>query len=154
MVWSFLAPFAWSPAHFGNLCVHHKVMSEIELWLWLFFTRETCQVRHSQSRRLFSLNSRVPWEELVNQRTLTAAEAHRVSQGEDRAIQNVLICSPIQTIQRKKQTTGCNERKTNTWLWQFWVFFFLSVWFDLIWSVYKSPLFKEKMSKNGMFRRG
>lgn len=62
------------------------------------------------------LNSHVPWEELVNQPAMTAAASCGVSQGEDRAIQNVLICSPIQTLMtlcasKEKQTTGCNERK-------------------------------------------
>ena len=67
------------------------------------------------------LNSHVPWKELVNQSRMTVAAARGVSQGEDRAIQNVLICSPIQTLMtlcasKEKQTTGCNEKETNTWL--------------------------------------
>lgn len=36
------------------------------------------------------LNSHVPWEELVNQRAVTAAVACGVSQGEDRAIQKFI----------------------------------------------------------------
>lgn len=151
MVWSFLTPVAWSPTSFGNLCVHNKVMSEIELWALIVpHMGDVSGETQSVSVTVF-LNSHVPWKELVNQSRMTVAAARGVSQGEDRAIQNVLICSPIQTLMtlcasKEKQTTGCNEKETNTWLWQFFVFFLITVWFDLIWSacVYKSPLFKEK----------
>lgn len=60
------------------------------------------------------LSSHVRWEELVNQRGMTATPG--ASRGEDRAIRNVLICSPVQTLMtlcasKEEQTTGCNERK-------------------------------------------
>lgn len=62
------------------------------------------------------LSSHVRWEELVNQRGMTAAATPGASGGEDRAIRNVLICSPVQTLMtlrasKEEQTTGCNERK-------------------------------------------
>lgn len=62
------------------------------------------------------LRSRVRWEELVNQRGVTAAATPGASRGEDGAIRNVLICSPVQTLMtlrasKEEQTTGCNERE-------------------------------------------
>lgn len=134
MVWSFLAPSAWSPTRFGNLCEHNKVMSEMELGVWLFFRWETCQVGHRQSWWLFSSTVMCcgkNWLTSERWQLQRHVECHRVKTEQSK---NVLICSPIQTLMtlcasKTKQTTGCNERKTNTWLWQV---FFLSLW-DLIW---------------------
>lgn len=124
---------AWSPTSSGNLCAHNKVMSEIELGVWLFFRRETCQARHRQSRWLSSLAVMCRGKN----RLTSERWQPRASQGEDRAIQNVSICSPVQTLMtlcasKEAQTTGCNERKTNTCPWHFFFFFYhCLIWFDL-----------------------
>lgn len=62
------------------------------------------------------LSSHERWGELVNQGGMTAVATPGASRGEDRAIPNVLICSPVQTLMtlcasKEEQTTGCNERK-------------------------------------------
>lgn len=153
MVWSFLAPFAWSPTSFGNLYVHNKVMSEIELRVWLFFTWETCQVRHSQSRWLFSSTVMCRgknWLTGVRWQLQRHMECHRVKTEQSKMywyarqfrhwwLSVLQRKSKLQDVMREKQTPGCDRC---------FFFFFITVWFDLIWSaLYKSPLFKEKCQK-------
>lgn len=138
MVWSFLAPFAWSPTSFGNLCVHNKVMSEIELWVWLFFTRETCQVRRSQSRWLFSstvMCSGKNWLTSVCWQLQRHMECHRVKTEQSKMYWYARQFRHwwLSVLQRKSKLQDVMRGKTNTCLWQF--FFFLSlcdsIWFEV-----------------------